>query len=120
MPYEVKKSKEFGYAFEDVYKAAYLCTKALGGKVVLHKPDDKKMHAEMDKKMQGKVLGDRSHLEFTFVLNDTGGVVVEIFGYPLNAIGQKLMFGARPGVVDTVIRVMFEEMEKKLKEGLIS
>lgn len=120
MPFEVKKSKEFGYSFEEVYKAAYLCTKALGGKVIVHKPEAKQMQATMDKKLQGKVLGDRSNLEFKFVPSDVGSTVVEIFGYPLNAIGQKLMFGARPGVVDTVIKVMFEEMEKKLQEGKLT
>ncbi|MFZ3070646.1 MAG: hypothetical protein WA110_05950 [Anaerolineaceae bacterium] len=118
MPYEVKKSKKFAYPYEDVYKSAYLVTKKLGGKVVLHQPENKKMHTEMDKKLQGKVLGDRSHLEFTFTVDDAGETNVQIFGYPLNAVGQKLMFGARPGVVETVVSVLFDEIEKKLQEGV--
>ncbi len=42
---------------------------------------------------------------------------MNIYGYPLNAVGQKLLFGARPGVVETVISVLFEEVQKKLTES---
>lgn len=118
MPFEVKKSKKFLYSYEQVYKAAYLCAKNLGGKVILHQPDNKKMHADMDKKLQGKVLGDRSRLEFTFLVEESNETTVNIYGYPLNAVNQKLMFGARPGVVETVITVLFEEMDKKLEAGV--
>jgi hypothetical protein len=40
---------------------------------------------------------------------------LEILAYPLDAVGQKLMFGARPGVVQTVLKVFFEQVEEKLK-----
>ena len=56
--------------------------------------------------MQGRVLGDRSKLEISFEANSADETTVSIYGYPLNAVGQKLLFGARPGVVKTVITVV--------------
>lgn len=117
MPFELTKTKEFNDTFENVYKSAYLTVKKLGGKIAVHDPEHKQMKALMDKKLQGKVLGDRSQLEFSFTVSGLGPIAVKIYGYPLNAVGQKLMFGARPGVVETVISAIFEEMDAKLKEG---
>ena len=115
MPYEVKQSRTFAYPFEPVYKAAYICTKELGGKVLKHDLEKKVLQVQMDKKMQGRVLGDRSKLEFTFEINSADETAVSIYGYPLNAVGQKLLFGARPGVVKTVVSVVFDEIQKKLE-----
>lgn len=117
MPYERKKSQTYPYPFEPVYKAAYTCAKELGGKVLKHDPANKELHVQMDKKLQGRVLGDRSKLEMKFEVAGDAETILSVFGYPLNAVGQKLMFGARPGVVDTVISVFFEEIQKKLEAG---
>ena len=117
MPYEMKKSKAYPYPFETVYKAAYLCAKELRGKVLKHDPGNKLLHVQMDKKLQGRVLGDRSKLEISFDASSPDETVMNIYGYPLNAVGQKLLFGARPGVVETVISVLFEEVQKKLAES---
>jgi len=115
MPYEIRKSKTYAYPFEPVYKAAYACVKELGGKVLKHEPENKELHAQMDKRLQGRMLGDRSKLEMKFEASGSGETTLSVYGYPLNAVGQKLMFGARPGVVDTVITVFIEEVQKKLE-----
>jgi len=70
----------------------------------------------MDKKLFGNVLGDRSKMEIQFAVGDSGETSVYINAYPLNAVGQKLMFGARKGVVETVIEVFYDEMEKSLNQ----
>jgi hypothetical protein len=117
MPYEIKKSKNYNHPFEKVYRSAYLCTKKLGGKILKHDPDNKELHVQMDKKLKGDVLGDRSKLEISFVEISCEETSMSIYGFPLNAVGQKLMFGARPGVVEKVLTVFFEEVEKKLMES---
>lgn len=114
MPFEVKKVMTFSQPFDEVYKAAYRTIPELGGKVVKHDLDNKKLFGQMDKKFQGKLLGDRSQLEMTFSSDASGNTVVSMYAYPLNAIGQKLMFGARAGVVETVVKGFFEEVAKKL------
>ncbi len=114
MPFEVKKVMTYSQPFEEVYKAAYLTIQELGGKVIKHDLDKKQLFGQMDKKFQGKLLGDRSQLEITFSQDADGNTVLSMYAYPLNAIGQKLLFGARQGVVETVLKGFFEEVAKKL------
>lgn len=116
MPYEKTRAQLFEYPFDEVYKAAYVCVKQLGGKILKSEPEQKLIHAQMDKKLKGDVLGDRSKLEMTFTVDEAGRTNLSIFAYPLNAVGQKLMFGARKGVVDRVLTVFLEEVEKRLTE----
>lgn len=115
MPFEVKKVMKYTQPFDEVYKAAYLSIKDLGGKVVKHDLANKQLFGQMDKKFKGEVLGDRSQLEMTFSDDVDGNIVLSMYAYPLNAVGQKLMFGARKGVVDTVLAGFFEEVDKKLQ-----
>jgi len=114
MPFEIKKTVTYSHPFEEVYKAAYLTIKELGGKVVKHDLNNKQLFGQMDKKFQGKIVGDRSLLEMTFTQDAEGNTVLSLYAYPLNAIGQKLMFGARKGVVETVTAGYLEEVAKKL------
>jgi hypothetical protein len=118
MPFEIKKSRIYNFPFEEVYKSTYLCVKNLGGKILKHDVENKELHAQMDKKIKGELLGDRSKLEIKFEAKSDIETVMSIYGYPLNAVGQKLMFGARPGVVETVISVVFDEVQKKLMESV--
>ncbi len=114
MPFEIKKEKAYSRPFEEVYKAAYLSVQELGGKVVKHDLANKRLTGQMDKKFQGQLLGDRSLLEMTFSNDAEGSTVLSIYAYPLNAVGQKLMFGARKGVVETVVAGFYESVDKKL------
>jgi hypothetical protein len=114
MPFEVKKVMIYPQTFEEVYKAAYLSIQGLGGKVIKHDLAGKQLFGQMDKKFKGELLGDRSQLEMTFSKDSESQTVVSMYAYPLNAIGQKLMFGARKGVVETVVAGFFEEVAKKL------
>lgn len=115
MPFEVKKVMKYSQPFEEVYKAAYLSIKDLGGKVVKHDLANKQLFGQMDKKFKGEIVGDRSQLEMNFSQDEDGNTVLSMYAYPLNVIGQKLMFGARKGVVETVLAGFFEEVDKKLQ-----
>ena len=114
MPYEQKSSIIFSYPVDKVFAAAINSVQHMGGK--LAKKDEKsgKLIAQMDKKLFGNYLGDRSQLEIQFTPAEDDGTQVDIFAFPLNAVGQKLMFGARPGVVDTILRVLFREVGERL------
>ncbi len=114
MPYEIKKVMVYPEPFEEVYKVAYRTVQDLGGKIVKHDLANKQLFGQMDKKFQGKVVGDRSQLEMTFSTDGDGNTVLSMYAYPLNAIGQKLMFGARKGVVEMVLAGYFEEVAKRL------
>lgn len=69
--------------------------------------------AQFDKKMRGKILGDRSWVEVR-VTAKGGTAHCSLYAFPLNAVGQKLMFGAREGVVDAVIAALWEETDLAL------
>jgi hypothetical protein len=62
-------------------------------------------------------LGDRTQFAATISDND-GKTTVAIEVYPLNAVGQQLMFGARRGVSRTVANWFFAHLEHRLpKQG---
>jgi hypothetical protein len=99
---------------EKVFAAAISSVQHMGGKVVKKDEKNAKLIAQMDKKLFGNYLGDRSQLEIQFTPAQDDGTQMDIFAFPLNAVGQKLMFGARPGVVDTILRVLTRELEDRL------
>lgn len=114
MPYEKKALKIFQQPQDSLFTTAIQTIQYMGGKVV--KQDQAKgiLIAQMDKKLFGDYLGDRSQLEITITESENGDTQIELFAFPLNAIGQKLMFGARDGVVETIMRTFFIELEKRL------
>jgi hypothetical protein len=116
MPYEVNTVKKYPHPLKKVYESAYLSIGAMGGKVVLHEVAKGRLQGQMDKKLYGKILGDRSLLDITLTEAD-GETQMAILAYPLNAINQKLMFGARPGVVQTVLAAFHQEVEKRLAQA---
>lgn len=116
MPYTIKATQVFNHPYIEVYKSLYLSVQAMQGKILVHDPDNKRFEAQMDKKLYGKVLGDRSKLEVSFAEDSEAQTSVMITAYPVNPIGQKLMFGARKGVVPRVLEALQEEMESRLEE----
>lgn len=117
MPYEKESEQVVDYPLEDVFKAAIFCIKHMGGKVIKQDQEKGILHAQMDKKLFGNYLGDRSKLEVQFMEQEKGQTDIHIFAYPLDAIGQKLMFGARKGVLDTILKTFYQEIEKYLQEN---
>ncbi|MFA5612377.1 MAG: hypothetical protein WDA04_05925 [Anaerolineaceae bacterium] len=115
MSYDIKLTKNYEAKPETVISACKKVAVELGGKVLTHDENAKILHIQMDKKLQGNVLGDRSKLEIKYSAPTDESTQLDVLAYPLNVVGQKLMFGARPGVVQTVLKVFFEQVEGKLK-----
>ena len=114
MPFEKEITKIVKYPLGEVFEAAKFCVAHMGGKVLKADLDQGMLYAQMDKKLFGDYLGDRSKLEIKFTGEINDQTEIYIFAYPLNAVGQKLMFGAREGVVETITAAFFEEVEKHL------
>ena len=115
MGYDVKLTKNYDAKPEKVISVCRKVAVALGGKVLSHDETGKVLNIQMDKKLQGRVLGDRSKLEIKYSSPTEESTQLEILAYPLDVVGRKLMFGARPGVVQTVLKVFFEQVEENLK-----
>lgn len=113
MSFTIHDEKQYSQNKEAVYKAALGAVEGLGGKFQNQDASAGTMAVRFDKKILGKVLGDRTHLNVA--ISEAGAetaVAVEI--YPLNAVGQKLMFGARKGVSRTVANWFFAHLEHRL------
>jgi len=115
MPFEKKSTKTVNFSTEDVYKSIIYCVTYMGGKILKDDPQQKILHAQMDKKLFGDYLGDRSKLEIELTELGKEETKIDIYAYPLNAVGQKLMFGARKGVVENMMMAFYKEVGKRLE-----
>lgn len=113
MPYDIHQEKTYSQSVADVHAAALKSVAALKGQFVSSAPEQHRFEVKFDKTVLGKVLGDRSQMTCVVVADGEGSKVV-VDGYPLDAIGRKLMFGARAGVTQTVIGWFLEHLEKNL------
>ncbi len=114
MPFEVHQEKNYSQERSQVYNAAVKSLEKLKGQVLKSKPEEFFFEVKFDKTLLGKVLGDRTQMTCTIKAEGEGSkVVMDI--YPLDAIGRKLMFGARKGVSEEVLRVFAENLESNLK-----
>lgn len=114
MPVDFHLSKMFPYPFADVYQSAFNSAKAMKGKVLQYDVDKRTMNIQFDKKLYGKYLGDRSVFEIQFSEAEGPETTLTILAYPINPIGQKLMFGQRKGVIPAVSEAFYNEIEKRL------
>jgi len=114
MPYEIHQEKNYSQDARSVYDAALKSVEKLKGQVVSSKPDDLRIEVKFDKTLLGKVLGDRTQLTCVILTEGNESKVV-IDANPLDAVGRKLMFGARKGVTQTVIDLFIEHLENNLK-----
>lgn len=114
MPFEVQQEKTYEKPAADVYAAALKAIAGLEGQVSSQKPESGEIEAKFDKKILGKVLGDRTHLAVRVSSPTAGASTVAIEAYPLDPVGRKLMFGARKGVTSTVVTWFIAHLEHHL------
>jgi hypothetical protein len=113
MPFEVHQEKTYTQECSKVYDAAKKSVEKLKGQMLKSKPDVFQFEVKFDKTILGKVLGDRTQMTCVVQAEGDGSkVVLDI--YPLDAVGRKLMFGARKGVSEEVLRVFTEHLESNL------
>ncbi|HSG44703.1 MAG TPA: hypothetical protein VLA72_16255 [Anaerolineales bacterium] len=113
MPFDVHDEKSYSQDQSKIYDAAMKSVETLKGKVLSSKPDDFQFEVKFDKTLLGKVLGDRTQMTCV-VQAEEGGSKVVLDIYPLDAVGRKLMFGARKGVSEEVVRLFSENLESNL------
>lgn len=114
MALNVKTSKTYDAAPGAVVQAALAAIDGLEGKVVKQDSGKGQIEATFDKKILGKVLGDRTHVGVNVTQDAEGKSVVAVDAYPLDAVGRRLMFGARQGVTETVVSWFFAHLEHRL------
>lgn len=113
MPYTINETKSYQQPANKVIAAVIGAIEGLEGKVVSQ--DEAKVVAQFNKTILGKVLGDKSLLTITIDAASESETRISIEAYPLDAIGRKLMFGARKGVTRTVLDWFYAHVEHRLK-----
>jgi hypothetical protein len=113
MPYEIRQEKSYDSPAQSVYAAALKAVAGLEGKLLQQSPEKGELEAKFDKKILGQVLGDRTQMTAHVTAAESScSIAVEAF--PIDAVGRKLMFGARQGVTQTVVTWFFAHLEHHL------
>ncbi len=115
MPYTINEEKTYSHSLEAVRAAALAAVNGLEGKLASKSESDNPIKINFDKKILGKVLGDRTFLEVSLDAKSSEETALRLTAYPLDAIGKKLMFGARKGVTQTVVNWFYAHLEHNLK-----
>jgi len=113
MPYEQHQERNYSQDRSKVYTAALKSVEKLKGQMISSKPIDFTFEVKFDKTLLGKVLGERTNLTCIIQVNGEKSKVV-VDAYPLDAVGRKLMFGARKGVSEEVLKMFTENLESNL------
>ena len=113
MPYTITDEKHLSYPSDTVLAAVQGAAKGLEGKII-HQ-EDQVVHIRFHKTIHGQVLGDRSVFELALHEID-GRTRLAIEAYPVDAIGKKLMFGARKGVTQKVLTWFWAHMDHHLSK----
>ncbi len=114
MSFTIQEEKQYSVNSTAVYQAALGAIEGLEGTIVKQNPDAGTVEVRFDKKILGKVLGDRTEMKMSVNASNADSSVVAVEVYPLNAVGQKLMFGARKGVSRTVTDWFYAHLEHRL------
>jgi len=114
MPFEVHQEKDYTQDRSKVYDAAMKSVETLKGQTLSSSAEEFRFEVKFDKKVLGRVLGDRTQMTCVVQADGEGcKVIMDI--YPLDAIGRKLMFGARKGVSEEVLKYFIENLESNLR-----
>ncbi|MCA9951599.1 MAG: hypothetical protein KDE48_18240 [Anaerolineales bacterium] len=113
MPYTIKETRTYSQTSAQVFAAAQKAVTGLQGKILQEDAGTGTIKGQFDKKIHGKVLGDRSEIIVTISAAEAEtSISTEV--YPINPVGQKLMFGARKGVSQTVNGWFWAHLEHHL------
>jgi len=113
MPFTIKEQNDLQHPSEKIFQASVKAIEELGGKL---KKDEASgtIKAQLDKTILGKVVGERTQLTLKIKGLTQGQTSCDLEAYPLDAIGRKLMFGARKGVTRTVVDLFFKHLNNQL------
>lgn len=114
MSYTVTEKKTFTKTHAQVYQAAQKAIAGLEGKILVEDATAGTLKGQFDKKIHGQVLGDRTQVLVTVSTAGEDETVVTVELYPINPVGQKLMFGARQGVPQKVTAWYWAHLEHHL------
>lgn len=96
MSYTVTESKTYNQAADAVIKSAAEVISKLGGsQSKKSKPEAGRLEANFNKKIGSHPLNNRIQLEVNVISQAPEQCTLSIVAYPVDPVGQKLLFGVR-------------------------
>lgn len=114
MSFTIEEQKTYSHPKATVFQTALAAIEGLEGKIESQDADTGVIDVKFHKTILGKVLGDRTHFVAEIVESSPEETSVNVTVYPLDAVGRKLLFGARKGVSKTVATWFFAHLEHRL------
>lgn len=114
MSYTIKETKRYPHPANTVLLAVQGAIDGLSAKIISQDEAAGRLDVQFEKKILGKVLGERTHLEINVKQLSEEESSLALLAYPLDALGRKLMFGARKGVTRTVVDWFIAHLEHRL------
>ncbi len=116
MSYTVKESKSFAHSASDMIASTSQALNALGGKLSKKsKPKAGYFDITFNKKINDKgkkrYINNRVQLHVKIEADSAEKSLIVVQAYPVNPIGQKLMFGVRGKPARLVIDAFWAELE---------
>lgn len=116
MTYTIKDAKVYPHPADKVHQAVQGAIEGLEAKIILLDETAGRLDVQFNKTILGKVLGERTHLEIKVCALSSDESSLGLSAYPLDALGRKLMFGARKGVTQTVLNWFIAHFESRLQQ----
>lgn len=115
MSYTIKEEKVYPHPVDKVHQAVYGAVEGLEAKIILQDEASGRVDVQFSKTILGRVIGERTHLEIKVCSLSSNKSSLALSAFPLDALGRKLMFGARKGVTKTVLNWFIAHFEHGLQ-----
>ncbi len=116
MSYTIKEAKSYPHPADTVLQAVQGAIEGLAAKIISEDKTAGHLEVQFDKKILGKVLGERTRMEIEVTALSAEESNLVLSTYPLDALGRKLKFGARKGVTRTVVNWFIAHLEHRLPD----
>lgn len=112
MAFEAKATKSLNLSEAAARQAVSAAMEGLGGKTTKkNKPAEGYFESNFNKKIKGEYMNNRVQLEIKVVAQSPEQSAVSALAYPVDPVGQKLMFGVRGKPARLVLDKFFAELE---------
>lgn len=116
MSYVIQEEKTYPVSFDELHTAVLGAVDGLEGKILKDNSDTGRLKAKFPKTILNNVLGDRTQLEIVFDKSSAAETKMALKIFPINPVGQELLFGARKGVPRKVLTWFIAHTEHRLKK----
>jgi hypothetical protein len=118
MAYDINQAKTYNQPAQELSQTAAAVIAKLGGKAdKKSKPEAGQLMATFNKQVKNQMLPNRVQLIVKMEPVSPESSQVSVLAYPVDPVGNKLMFGVRGHATQTVVDHFFGELEITIKNS---